>query len=204
MSDPIPGYLADLERALPPAPLLKRRILAEAEDHLREAAAVDGAEAAVERFGDATTVARGFAPAYGAFYARLGVVGTLALAAGSFLLLYPIPEALLPPAPWAEKPGHLAWKQDASLVLFFASVAAALGALVAIRRPRIVIGAVAASLAGLTATAALGSVLAFQWADAVPGTPGWLPWLSLAAWPGLAVAGLVVVCASRPVLLFRD
>ena len=203
MSDPIRTYLAELERALPLAPGLKRRILAEAEDHLREAEADVGAEAAVERFGEAKTVARSFAGAYGAFYGHVGVLVTLALAAGSFLLLYPVPEALLPPAPWAEKPGYLAWKQDASLVLFFASVAAALIALPAIRRPRVVLAAVAAGVAGLTATAALGTVLAFQWANAVPGTPGWLPWLSLAAWPGLAAAAFVVVCASRPAVLFR-
>ena len=77
MSDPIRTYLAELERALPLAPGLKRRILAEAEDHLREAEADVGAEAAVERFGEAKTVARSFAGAGGAFYGHVAVLVTL-------------------------------------------------------------------------------------------------------------------------------
>ena len=60
--DPIDRYLDELARALAVHGPRKRRILAEAEQHLRECAAAHGAEEAIERFGSPETVAASFTP----------------------------------------------------------------------------------------------------------------------------------------------
>jgi hypothetical protein len=60
VSDPIATRLRALDRALRVPRRLRRRILTEAEDHLREAASRDGADAAVAAFGDVAAIARGF------------------------------------------------------------------------------------------------------------------------------------------------
>lgn len=60
------------------------------------------------------------------------------------------------------------------------------------RNVRIVAGATAASLAALTAASAIGTILASQWADAVPGTPGWLAWLAPATLLPVALAAALL------------
>ncbi len=184
MSDPVEGYLSELERTLPRAHKLRNRILAETEDHLRETAQKLGPELAIERFGAPRELARQFVPAYARFYARLSAWATLVVVTGFVALLYPIPENVLPPAPWPEggKPDYLAWKQHAVAALFLVAVGAWA---VAVATPRrhvsVSIFATLAALGSLVAAAVLGAVVSFQWAEAVPGTPGWLAWLSLGA-----------------------
>lgn len=182
MSDPIEAYLREFERVLPRAPRLRSRILAETQDHLREAARELGPEAAVERFGAPRALARQFAPAYARFYARLSAYAALVAGAGFVTLLYPIPENVLPPAPWPEggKPDYLAWKQHAVAAVFLVAIGACAVALVSLRRHVAVsLLATLTALASLSVCAVLGAVVSFQWAEAVPGTPGWLAWLSL-------------------------
>lgn len=60
--DPIDRYLDALGRALQVHGPRKRRILAEAEQHLRECAEAHGADEAIERFGPPETVAASFTP----------------------------------------------------------------------------------------------------------------------------------------------
>jgi hypothetical protein len=201
MTDPIDRYVDELARQLPRAPRLKARILAEAETHLREAAREAGPQAAIERFGPAADLARGFGAAYAAWYSRVAALATAVVLAGYFLVLYPLPENTLPPAPWPEgqKPDYLAWKQTAALVLYVVALVAGTIAVAALRRDvRIVAGATAVSLGVLTAASVLGTILAFQWTDAVPGTPGWLAWLALAALLPVALSAAVLARALVP------
>jgi hypothetical protein len=201
MTDPIDRYVDELARRLPRAPRLKARILAEIETHLREAAREAGPEAAIERFGPAADLTRGFGAAYAAWYSRVAALATAVVLAGYFLVLYPIPENTLPPAPWPEgqKPDYLAWKQTAALVLYVAALVAGTIAVAALRRNvRIVAGATGVSLGALAGASALGTILAFQWAGAVPGTPGWLAWLALAALLPVTLAAALLARALIP------
>jgi hypothetical protein len=169
---PIDAYLAELRAALRLRFLLRRRLLAEAEAHLRESAEATSEHEAVDRFGDPALVANELAHAAAPsalVRASLLLLGALAL----FVLpLYGIPENTLPPAPWAERPDYLTWKLQASLGAFGVAVTAAVFALATAWR-----GWVRVSLAGLGlaagalgVSAVLGAVLAVQWAQAVPGS----------------------------------
>lgn len=66
------------------------------------------------------------------------------------------------------------------------------------RNVRLVAGATAVSLGALTAASAIGILLAFQWADAVPGTPGWLAWLAAAMLLPVALASALLARAVVP------
>ena len=185
----IEEYLHALDRELRGRRGLRRRLLAEAEDHLREAAAEVGDEEAVRRFGPAPELARELAPRLALSSVRTAALLLVALAL-SVPLLYPIPENNLPPAPWPEggMPARLAWKQDAVLVLFFVGLGASAIALAAFRRPRVLVPAAGIAFVALTGMTVLGTILSFQWADAVPGTPSWLVLVSIFQL-GLAAAG---------------
>jgi hypothetical protein len=201
MTDPIDRYVDELAGRLPRAPRLKARILTETETHLREPAREAGPQAAIERFGPAADLARRFGAAYAAWYSRVAALATAVVLAGYFLVLYPIPENTLPPAPWPEgqKPDYLAWKQTAALVLYLLALVAGTIAVAALRRnARVVAGATAMSLGALTAASAVGTILAFQWADAVPGTSGWLAWLALATFVPVAFAAALLARALVP------
>jgi hypothetical protein len=99
----IERHLAELDRALRVPRRLRLRILAEAEDHLREAAAHDGESAAVAAFGPVETVAHRFHEQLGARAARR-CAATAALAAAAAALLV----ALLAGASLAVVPAQLA------------------------------------------------------------------------------------------------
>jgi hypothetical protein len=146
---------------------------------------VHGEEEAIRRFGPAVEVARSF---------RRGPnIGRIALAAAVATMLptfYGLPENHLPPAPWPEGQMQygLEWKRDAVLVL--AALAAA--AILSGRRPVTALG-----LGIAAASSVLAVILAVEWADAVPGTPAWLPLAGLV--PGLlALAGLASYRATAP------
>lgn len=198
MSDPIEGYLRELERMLPRPHRLGSRILAETEDHLRERARELGPGVAVERFGPPQALARQFAPAYARFYARLSTYATLVVVAGFVALLYPVPENVLPPATWPEgdKPDYLAWKQHAVAALFLVSVGACAASVATLRRHvSVSLLATLTALGALAMSAVLSAVVSFQWADAVPGTPGWLAWLSLGTLLPIALAATPIARA---------
>lgn len=187
----IDEYLGRLRRELGRWP--KVRTLAEVESHLRDSAEAVGEDEAIRRFGPPEEIARSFALPY---RARLAAVAMLALLL-SFPALYPVAENTLPPAPWAagEQPSQLAWKQDAvTALLLFAAGAAAVG-LVMLRRANgglVVATALAVTAAG--AASVLGVVLSFEWADAVQGTPGWLPYVGFVQ---VALAGAVGALVAR-------
>ena len=183
----VEAYLAELARHLPRVG--RGRVLAEVEDHLREAAREVGEEEAVARFGPPGAVAGAFAPLRAVVWSRVAAIAAV-LAVLSFPAAFPVYEHFLPPAPWASAgdiPGYLAWKRDAALVLALATGAAAVGALFRLPGTR---------LALATAPVALGLV----WADAVPGTPARLVVLAVAQ---LAVCLVPALCAARALTLAR-
>jgi hypothetical protein len=199
---PIDRYLRELRRALPWG-LPRRRILAEAEDHLREAAVESGEEEAVARFGPARDVASRFAAPAAASASRLAALGLAALLGFAVVPGYALVENALPPAPWAEgaMPDHLLWKRNAVWLLLALAVPSAIAALVLLRRRVSLVPVVAAAaLVPLAGSAALATVLELQWRDAVPGTPLWIvavPAFELLA--ALAVGGAL----ARAVALTR-
>ncbi len=176
MSEGVRDFLARLERELPVRGERRRRILAEVEDHLLEAARLHGPEEALRRFGPPDTLVRGFAEARRRVAERLAALATLALLAAP-VLAYPVLERSLPPAPWAsaaEMPGQLAWKQDAVLVLFLVGLGTAMIGGILLARGRRSLAPVLVALAPLGAMSVLGLILAVQWQAEVPGTPAWL------------------------------
>lgn len=169
---PIERFLAELARELPF--WSRRRVLAEAEDHLREAAATVGEQEAVVRFGPARQIASGFRRVAALRLAALAAIAALVVPIAS----YPLVENGLPPAPWASAsamPDHLQWKLDAVKAFYLLALGAgAVAALLLRRAGRDLIVASAVVLAALAQVAALSVVLSVQWGEAVAGTPGWL------------------------------
>jgi HAAS domain-containing protein len=208
----IDRYLRELERELRVGRRRRRRILAEAEDHLREAAREAGEEAAVARFGAPREVARRFAEAAAGAPARLAAQLLAVALALAFLALYPIPEQVLPPAPWPgdQPPQYLHWKQEALVALFLVAAPTGIAAFVLARGYRLhaalsrrVVTAVLA-LAGtcvlaLAAALVLGVILAYQWHEAVPGSPG-VGWIAaLATVQALLLAAGAIMAARAAV-----
>jgi hypothetical protein len=193
----IESYLAALERELDARGPLRRRILTEVEDHLRESARERGEDEAVRRFGPPVEVARRFRLRV-ALSSLRGAAAVLAAAVVSVPLLYPIPENVLPPAPWPEgqMPGHLEWKQDAIIALLLVASAAAAAALAALRRPLVLAVAAVSAFAAVGAMTALAVMLGFEWMAAVPGTPSWLMLLPFGQLALVALAGGLLVHAA--------
>lgn len=193
----IDDHLARLRRELRLWPA--SRAVAEIEQHLREAAEGCGEAEAVRRFGAAEEIARELKRPHAA---RLAALGSLALLA-SFVALYPVAENNLPPAPWpaGEQPSHLAWKQDlVTALLLFAAGAAAVGLARWHRANGSLLVATTVAVGAAAGASVLGVVLSFEWAEAVPGTPGWLPYVGFVQVVLAAGAALIV---GRAALLSR-
>jgi hypothetical protein len=192
---PIERYLAELARELPF--WNRNRVLAEAEDHLREAARGIGEEEAVARFGAAHELARGFRYVSALRLAALAVLAALALP----FLSYPVVENSLPAAPWPSEqamPDHLRWKLDAIELLYLLAVGAgAVAALFVRRAGRELVVACTLVLAVLAVVAVLTVALSLQWADAVPGTPGWLRLVAVAQALATLAAAVQLARAAR-------
>ena len=190
MTGPVDRYVRELERALPRG-LPRTRIVDEVEDHLRTAADEVGEDEAVARLGSVADVTSRFASPAAARASRLVALAVAALLVVVVVPGYGIVENALPPAPWDEgaMPGHLLWKRNAVWLLLALAVLPALASLALLRRdPRLVPFAAAAALLPLAAAGTLGTVLAVQWWDDVPGTPLWL-----AAVPACQLAASVAV-----------
>ena len=190
----IEQYLAELRRRLPF--YCRRRVLEEAEEHLRLSASRVGEEQAVAQFGSIDDVAQAFCARAKSFYAAL----VLAAAVAFPVLAYPLLENGLPPATWPSEdqmPSELAWKRDAIVWLFAAGAVCGAIALVGyLRRRRVFAPAALASLAALAALGTLATVLNVQWREHVPGVPAGL----LALGPlqlAVALAGLALLWRSR-------
>jgi hypothetical protein len=163
---PIEKYVVELRRRLPGDPLLRRRVLAETEAHLRESAAEVGEAEAVARFGAPEEIASGFADLAVRRASAAAAVSLLA-AAAAFLAGYVVAENTLPPAPWPSAdatPGYLRWKADAATMAFATGAAAtalALG-LALLRRARLALAATTAAAVALAAAAALAATHQLQ------------------------------------------
>jgi hypothetical protein len=206
VGDVIAAYLRELDAEVGPLPL-RRRLLAEAEDHLRataealEAEGVDRAEAerrAVERFGAAEAVARRLRAEVGARARRWGAWVVPLLVALYVAPFYVVPENAFPPAPWATTPGYLVWKHDVALWAFAAAVALALlGAAAAAWTARLVVPVLAgAAVAALALSAVVSGVMDAQWIDEVPGTSAALVYGAM-----LPLKALFVLAAATAVAL---
>ena len=192
----IERYLAELSRELPL--WVRRGVLAEVEDHLRESARVDGEDEAVARFGSARDFARGFR-----HLAALQVAAVAALVALLLpVLSYPLVENALPPAPWPSAdamPDALQWKLDAIKAFYLVALLAGSAAAVLVRKPgRELVIASAVVLAALAHVGALSTVLSIQWEGAVTGTPGWLRLVAVAQLLATVGAAALLVRAARP------
>jgi hypothetical protein len=189
-------YLEDLRRRLPLA--VRSRVLAEAEDHLREATREVGEDEAIARFGPAQALADSYRARVRWLYAALGLLLALAYP----VLSYPILENSLPPATWPnvdEMPEELAWKREWIVVLvLFAAVAGAVALGGYLRDRRLIVWPAALALGAIALAGVLGTLLNLQWRAYVPGTPEAL--LVLAPLQiVVALAGLALLArASRP------
>jgi predicted short-subunit dehydrogenase-like oxidoreductase (DUF2520 family) len=95
-------------------------------------------------------------------------------------------------------PDHLAWKLDAVKMLYLVAIGAGAVAAASLRRAgRELVVASAVVVAALAHVAALSTVLSLQWADAVPGTPGWLRLVAVAQLLATLGAGVLLAGAAR-------
>ncbi len=194
----IDAYLEALERSLPR--ISRRRVLAEAQEHLRDSAAthlaaglsLPAAEAAaVHDFGPVEIVARRLAAERAVRDTRISTLVALGAVAFFVFPLYVVPENSLPPAPWVEKPHDVFVLQLLSVVIWLAAgVLATASAVMAWTRwshlaaPVLVTASVAIAVAS-AAVAAIGA----RWVALTPATPNW----PLAA--GLAL-GCLLACVT--------
>ena len=170
------AYLAELRRRLPSTG--SRRFLAEVEAHLSEAADAhvaegmarpDAEDRAVEAFGPVDVVAermwRETAPKAVRRAASLAILALASLV----LPLYVVPENLLPPAPWDERPGYLGLLLVVALVCWGFAGAHAIFAVVAPGKH----GACALGLASVFAAVCglAGIAAGIAWHVDAPATP---------------------------------
>jgi hypothetical protein len=164
--DPIETYLGELRGRLGRDPLFRRRVLAEVEDHLREAAAREGAEPAIRRFGSPAHVAGEFAGERVAS-AAVWCASAVIVAAGAFLAAYGFGERMLPPAPWASPeatPASLRWKVAAIEIAYAVAAVCAVATLAAAwrRAARLAVALGAAATIALGTAAGVTVVEAFE------------------------------------------
>jgi MFS family permease len=186
----IDRYLSELRARLPLG--VRARVVAEVEEHLRESGRAVGEEEAIARFGSAQALADSYRGRVRWVYAAGALLAALAFP----VLSYPIPENLLPPAPWPsadEMPAELAWKRDWIIALFlFAVVAGAVALGGFLRNRRLIVWPAALSLGAIAAAGVLGTLLSWQWREHVVGTPDTLLVLGPVQ-VALALAGLALL-----------
>jgi O-antigen/teichoic acid export membrane protein len=210
----IDAYLAQLERRLPR--ISRRRILAEAQEHLRDSAARHSAAglvphtaeaAAVADFGPVEIVARRLAAAGAIRETRIATLVALGAVAFFVFPLYVVPENTLPPAPWVEKPRDIFLLQLASVGLWIAAGALTLAAVALswTRWSRLSSPALTCALIVLAGSVAGSAVLVVRWFALTPATPNWALAAPLAAVCLVACAGAALWArASRRRLVVQD
>jgi len=178
----IERYLTDLRRRLP---LLRRkRFLAETEAHLRDsvarhrAAGLDpdsAVAAALADFGHIDLVASRFATEGAVLEMR--IASLLALGAAAFFVfpLYVVPENVLPPAPWATKPGDILALQIVAVSLWLAAVglAAMAASLAWTPWPRLAASALTAVPVAIAGAGAVSAALVVRWSGETSLTAEW-------------------------------
>jgi hypothetical protein len=204
----IDEYLAELGRLLPRR--RRRRVLAETEEHLHDAARACRREGldhraaerlAVERFGTPESVAREVAAAYAIVEVRLASLLAVGAALALFLPLYGIPENTLPPATWDQKPSDIGLLQTVLVVTWLtASLFAGLGlALSLLGHARVARTALLGAVVAVATFLVVGSLLFARWLEEAPSTPLW-PFLALSL---PVTAGSLAVCAAATVWVSR-
>lgn len=158
----IESYLADLNDELLGDPRFRRRVLAEVESHLREAAAAVGAAEAIARMGSPADLARGFA-AQAAASAAAWAGRLVALCLAGFVGVYVAAENTLPPAPWPSEeatPALVRWTTDASTWAFALAAVAGVAAvaLSVADRARAALGAASGAALALSVACALAVI----------------------------------------------
>jgi len=209
----IDGYLAGLERRLPRT--RRRRFLAEAEEHLRDAAARHAAgglswqaaeRAAVRDFGPVEVVARRLAAEAAVYETRGAALIALGAAALFVFPLYVVPENTLPPAQWAAKPTDITVLQVVTVTFWLTAVALAAtsAAFTWTRWSHHTAHALVATGAGVMGSVLISAALVARWFTAAPVTSSWP---LLAAPAALACLGTCVAAAAwarhRRTLLVR-
>lgn len=122
-SDVIDHFLRDLDRGLRPLGRRRRvRIVAEARDHLAEAALIHGDTEALARFGAPAQLIEAHISSAAAAAPRRSILafGLAGLAYGLVQIVASPPTfGLFPPGPWPNDvpPGYLAWKVNLSAAL---------------------------------------------------------------------------------------
>lgn len=190
----IPAYLAELRAHLPST--RRSRLLREVEAHLRDATAAhvragldrEAAEArAVAQFGPAAVVAARMRRETAPVAVRRAAAVALVALASLFLPLYAVPENLLPPAPWQERPSYLGVLLTLALVFWLGALVVA--AVAVCVRPRLAAAAiVVAALLG-ACSGALALAAAAAWHVEAPETP-WSVLLIAAPLTTIAVLGV--------------
>lgn len=194
----IDAYLAQLERRLPR--IARRRILAEAQEHLRDSAARhsatglvphDAEAAAVADFGPVESVARSLAAAGAIRETRIATLVALGAVAFFVFPLYVVPENTLPPAPWAEMPRDLAVLQPVSVVLWLVAGALAMVSIVLAwtRWSRFAAPVLVTVSAAIACSSIVAAALAVRWFAATPSTPNW-------ALAGALAGGCLFACVA--------
>ncbi|MDQ3672068.1 MAG: permease prefix domain 1-containing protein [Actinomycetota bacterium] len=178
----IDSYLGELERRLPRVGC--RRILAEAQEHLRDSAAThrdaglapaEAEAAAVADFGPVEIVARQLAAERALRDTRISAIVALS-AVGLFVFpLYVVPENSLPPAPWVEKPRDIAVLQLVSVAtwLVAGALAAAGAALAWTRWSRLAALVLVTVSVTIAVAAAVVGAITVRWVSYTPATPNW-------------------------------
>ena len=178
----IDAYLAELERRLPR--IGRRRVLAEAHEHLRDSAARARAAgisdhaaeaAAVADFGPVELVSRRLAGEGARRETRIATLVALGAVAFFVFPLYVVPENTLPPAPWAEKPAEIFVLQLVTVALWLlaGALAAASAALAWTRWAHVAAPVLAAASAAIAGSTVAAAVLVERWFAVAPATPSW-------------------------------
>lgn len=178
----IDAYLAELERRLPR--IGRRRVLAEAQEHLRDSAARHRAAglsssaaeaAAVGDFGPVEVVGRRLASEGAIRETRIAPLVALGAVAFFVFPLYVVPENTLPPAPWMEKPRDIFVLQLVTIALWLLAGALTVSsaALAWTRWARVAAPVLVAASAAIAGSTVAGAFLVERWFAATPATPSW-------------------------------
>jgi hypothetical protein len=209
----IESYLAELGARLPR--IRRRRVLAEAREHLVDSAARHSAagrsaheaeRAALEDFGDVDTVARRVRAEVAVHETR--IASTLALAASALFVvpLYGVPENTLPPAPWMAKPVDIDVLQTIAASLWLTSLgfAAVVTASAWSRWPRLAAAALPSVSLGLVAAAVTSAALVVRWFGVAQVTFAWPLLAAPLALGCVGASAIAAAWAGRRRELLRD
>jgi hypothetical protein len=209
----IDAYLAELERRLPR--LGRRRILAEAREHLRDSAvrhraagvSAPAAElAATADFGSIEVVARRLAREGAVRETRIATLAALGAVAFFVFPLYVVPENSLPPAPWAEKPRDIFVLQLVSVAIWLVAgaLAAASAAVAWTRWSYLAAPVLVTASAAIAGASAVVAAIGARWVALTPATPNWPLAAALAAGCLLACLAAATWALTHRRLLVQD